>query len=337
MEKVKRFFRELNEKRSYQVVFFVVSMCVVLGGYVILRTVVAEGSSHRYTVVKDKNLIKYVEEVSVERDILTVSGWCFYKDVDSNKNNVQVFLKNIDDEEDTVWLDVEKVIRDDVDAYYDCAYDYSQTGFEARTKVKKLDLQEKDYEIFLKISFTKEEVERTEEGETVVEREYVKTVSAKRYISDGKLTALKPGLDKEPTRTASMEINTVFDKGQLLQHREDLDTYIYQYGKKLYWVAGKNFYFEEDGTTYIQYQLDTTQADNLPKYRIENGWGWDNLGFIFEDNEMKKEDVYPYRIAVRDLPIDYSVTCFETGYFNDAEWIWKENSNIDIRLVSNKN
>ena len=31
MEKVKRFFRNFNEKKSYRVVFFVVSMCVILG------------------------------------------------------------------------------------------------------------------------------------------------------------------------------------------------------------------------------------------------------------------------------------------------------------------
>ena len=33
MEKIRQFFRDLSEKKSYQVIYFVISMCIVMGGY----------------------------------------------------------------------------------------------------------------------------------------------------------------------------------------------------------------------------------------------------------------------------------------------------------------
>ena len=91
----------------------------------------------------------------------------------------------------------------------------------------------------------------------------------------------------------------------------------------MYWVADKDFYFEEDGSTYIQYQLWTTQTDKLPEKRIENGWMWDNIGGYFENYELDR--IYgTYRVMRRELPKDYPIISILTGYHKDNEWIWKE-------------
>lgn len=325
MEKVKRLFRNLSEKRSYQIVFFVVSMCVVLGMYVGVHAKIAIQKAHEYTIGQDRRgLIKYIEDVEIEGDVIKISGWCLKKGINSGDQKIQVFLRNLEDENDVVWMEVERIDRDDVNDYYDCSYDYSQTGFEARANIREVDFQEKDYEIFLKVSYVDKEREN---------KKAVSTVSSRRYIVDGALTTIASEVDKEPVKTASTELNTIFDNGQLLLYREDFDIYVYQYDGKIYWVAGEKFFFEEDATTYIQYQLDTSRIDKLPKSRLENEWYWDNMGFAFEEYEITEKGFTPYRVAVREIPTEYPVLCFWTGYHVDT-WIWEEYLNLDIREVN---
>lgn len=317
MEKVRRFFRNFNEKRSYQIVFFIVSMCVILGGYFVLRMKVTEEVSHRYTVVEDKNVIKYIEDVSIEEDTLTVSGWCFYKDFNSNQNDVQIFLRNIDDEKDIVWLEVEMVQRDDINAYFDSEYDYSQVGFYAKTKTKRLNLQEKNYEIFVKLN-CKNDIKN------------VWTTSTHRYICSGIFTSFKPE-EKQPQKTKSDIFNAIIDNGQLLMYNKSVDLYLYQYEKSLYWVAGEEYCFEKDGTTTIPYQLRTTRIDKLPAYRLENGWDWDSKGFVFEEKEIVLGQDVPYRVAMSDIPLTYPVIYFWTGNYEEGVWNWLNTMNLDIR------
>ena len=101
------------------------------------------------------------------------------------------------------------------------------------------------------------------------------------------------------------------------------DDFGYQRNGALYWIVDEYFNFEEDGSTYIQYQLWTTQTENLPKHRLENNWLWDNIGGNFEDYEIK-DDFGPYRVMKRELPKEYSITSIVTGYYKDGKWIWQE-------------
>ena len=98
----------------------------------------------------------------------------------------------------------------------------------------------------------------------------------------------------------------------------------------MYWIAGKDFFFEEDGTTYIQFHLSTTRVDRLPEIRQENGHNWDNIGFIFEEKELKDEATELYRVAVHDIPLEYPITHFWTGYYSNSVWVWKEYRTLDI-------
>ena len=84
----------------------------------------------------------------------------------------------------------------------------------------------------------------------------------------------------------------------------------------------RDFYFEPDGTTYIQYQLCTTQTENLPEKRLAHGNLWDNIGGHFEKYEIEG-DFGEYRVMKREIPTEYSVTSIETGYYKNGEWIWK--------------
>ena len=79
----------------------------------------------------------------------------------------------------------------------------------------------------------------------------------------------------------------------------------------------------KDGSTYIQYQLWTTQKDRLPEKRLENGHFWDNIGGYFEEYEIRG-NFGQYRVMKRELPTAYAITTIVTGYYKDGAWIWKE-------------
>lgn len=119
-------------------------------------------------------------------------------------------------------------------------------------------------------------------------------------------------------------INADFiEYGTLRAYRPDYHCWVYQYEDSLYWIAEPGFYFEDDGTTYIQYQLWTTQEERLPEKRLANNWEWDNIGGYFEKNEIQGE-FGQYRVSKREIPKEYAITSIVTGYYKKGIWIWKE-------------
>lgn len=329
MEKIKRFFRELNEKRVYQIVFFVASMCVILSGYVFLRIRITDEISKRYTVVEDKNLVKFVEEVTVENGRLTIYGWCFYVGTASSKDKVRVFLRNINDEEEVIWLEVEDVQRSDVKEYYGGVIDYQESGFKAWTQLKNVDLDTKDYEILIKFSFD----EAVKNNKSNMEQKEV-TVETKRYICKGVLCDLPFEKSSTFNYEESIELKEVFENGHLIALWEEDDICIYQYKSKVYWIVGKEYQFSEDGMTYIGYQIDTTRSDLLPIERQQNNLKFDNRSFYFEQKEIEITGSPCHRVAVCELPSEYPITCITTGYYIDSDWKQRECFNIDISVLA---
>lgn len=315
-----------------KIIIFFVGMGIILGAYAWMRNIVQHGIDQRYELVEHNDLIRYVESAEVTDNELVISGWCFYTGVDTERNKVQVFLRNVEDEADTIWLDVEPVVREDVNNYYDCNVDYRYCGFRANKELKKISLEGKNFEILIKLSYEVEGIVKDGDKEVATQEKCVKTVLTNRYLCDGVFTALLP--EDEPIQTESALLNEIFEKGQLMLYHKDADMYVYQYGTKMYWVAGKDFYFEEDGTTYIQFQLGTTRADRLPKHRQENGWNWDNIGFVFEERELKDEVTALYRVTVCDIPTEYPITRFGTGYYTDSAWVWQVYRTPDISELS---
>lgn len=172
-----------------------------------------------------------------------------------------------------------------IDQYYLCEENYSNVGFAAEAVINP----NETYEILVK----------WENGVTM---------PAGVFLQDGVLVrSLSPAPDFE---------------GVLLAARPEYSFYVYQQGGDLYWLCGDSFPFEEDGSTYIQYQLWTTQIDRLPQKRLEQECYWDNIGFPFEQNET--ESFGEYRAAKSRIPEEYAVTAIVTGYYKDGMWIWKD-------------
>lgn len=191
-------------------------------------------------------------------------------------------------------LDAETYLaRPDVNAYFDCEQNYTWSGFQA-------------------------DVEMEGEWEYYVIAGPLLLIPTGTYISENGVHYVAEDGFKPP------ELDEDFvSVGTPLVCRPDEHCWVYQYGDCLYWVADEGFRFEDDGSTYIQYQLWTTRPDRLPHVRIENGWDWDNIGGNFEDYELAG-DFGRYRVMRCHLPTAYPITSVMTGYYVNSSWIWCE-------------
>ena len=195
-------------------------------------------------------------------------------------------------------LETEQTQRPDVNNYFLCEHDYTDSGFEA---IGKIDASE--YEILIRWPWS-------------VALSTGVYVDADDIHYSPNASFIAPDVNNAP------DLKDIVEEGTLRVYRPDYHCWVYQIENSLYWIVDQEFNFEEDGTTYIQYQLYTTQKDKLPQRRIDNGWFWDNIGGCFEDYEVRG-DFGPYRVMKRELPKEYSITSIVTGYYKDGEWIWK--------------
>ena len=183
--------------------------------------------------------------------------------------------------------------RVDVNDYFSCEYDYSNCGF------KLDDLPDKG------------------EYEFVVRCKPLVVAHTDVYVNNGRICYTKQASFIPP------ELDTDFiNKGALRVYRPDQHCWVYQYDGSLYWVVDHQFSFNPSGSTYIQYQLWTTQMDKLPQHRLEHAWYWDYISGYFEDYELEG-DFGDYRVMKRELPTKYAIKGILTGYHANNRWIWK--------------
>lgn len=197
--------------------------------------------------------------------------------------------------EDGTRIELEKEIvpRSDVNNYFLCDYDYTSSGFTARGAV-----EEGEYEVLIKWPWS-----------IALSTGVFINSDGVHYVSEKEFEA--------------PEINADFiQKGVVRVYRPDFHCWVYQYEGSLYWIVDQDFNFEEDDTTYIQYQLWTSQRENLPPKRLDNNWLWDNIGGNFEDYEVQ-DDFGEYRVMRRELPTEYPITAIVTGYHKNRKWIWR--------------
>ena len=171
-----------------------------------------------------------------------------------------------------------------------------------------------------------ESLEKESSSNTAVEDSHHKiTETASPIDTDEEDIILGTTTEKnlaDTTRFEMPDLTTDFVKnGTLLVCRPDMHIWIFQYNGSLYWVADEGFHFEDDGLTYIQYHLWTTQTEKLPPGRLARNYFWNNLSGYFEKYEISG-DFGKYRVMWCELPTDYSITSILTGYYKDGEWVW---------------
>lgn len=166
-------------------------------------------------------------------------------------------------------------------------------------------------------------ITNTSEFEVMIRWPWTMTLSTGAFISGSDIHYYQLEDLVEPNVSNAPELRDIVENGILRVYRPDFHCWVYQKDWSLYWIVDQDFDFEDDGSTYIQYQLWTTQMDKLPEKRLENNWLWDNIGGYFEDYELEG-NFGPYRVMKRDIPTAYPVTAIETGYYKKGAWIWKD-------------
>lgn len=300
MEKVKRFFRNLSEKRSYQIVFFVMSMCVIFLGYFVIR----EKIGKQFVIYEDDfSWVYQVDSVGIEDDRFVMKGFAFQLKEDTGNANYEIVLHESLTGKNS-FLKMRYTERKDINDYFLCEYDYLHSGFEAEINEDELSLQKQNYEVLLKIKGRK------------------KAYHTGIYLVNGEMVYANPQEFVQP-KVAGTELEDIINNAMLRAYQSDYGVYIYQYEEELYWIMKEDYPFDENGNTVIECHLNTTQIDRLPSHRLENGWNYDNIGFKFIKNEVIYEGVSNYRVAKIKIPTSYAITKISTG-LDKKGWVWKQ-------------
>ena len=263
-----------------------VFMIVCLGVYIHGRGasgVEADTTSRAYCFQIDKAL---VHDGKVE-----LNGFAFRYD---HPMGAPKLLLHSTDNGEQIMLTMEYgLVRPDVNEYFLCDRDYTNVGFTASGEA-----EDGEYEVLIQWPLT-----------LPLSTGVFISSAGVRYFPEESFTA--PKIDAEFIAAGIPRV-----------YRPDYHCWVYQYHNDLYWIADQDFYFEEDNTTYIQYQMWTTQIQNLPEKRLAHHHYWDNIGGYFEDYELEG-NFGDYRVMKREIPTAYSVTSIVTGYYKNGEWIWK--------------
>lgn len=235
-----------------------------------------------------------IDEVEVDGERITLTGFAFR--YERKPVSINLALQSTDTGK-RIRLDSRQTMRPDVNHYFLCEYDYEPTGFIA-TGV----------------------IDPTEEYEVLIQWPWSMPVSTGVFVTGTDIHYVAEKDFTAPT-VENTDLEPIVKNGVLCVFRPDHHCWVYQYEGALYWIADTDFFFEDDETTYIQYQLYTTQTENLPAYRLEHNWLWDNIGDYFETNELTG-NFGVYRVMKRALPTAYSITSIVTGYYKNGKWIW---------------
>ena len=287
----------------------VLAGCLIAGIMVVVITGHSESSG---TLMQE--FAFQVESANRSKDELTLNGYFFINEETAGARECSVSLRpsasdnshsssDAAGETDLATYDLETtsaIPRSDVNNYFLCEYDYTNCGFTA--KIDSAAIKENvQYEVLIKV-----------DGIYFSTGVYIKNTSIE-FVPDS---------EKVDLEVSETDLEKITKDGRLMCSRKDYGCYVYQYKGALYWIADENFDFESDGSTYVQYQLWTTQPEKLPAVRVENNWDWDNIGFNFEDQEITGNmNCGRYRVARKELPSEYSITAIVTGY-HDFTWIW---------------
>ena len=125
-----------------------------------------------------------------------------------------------------------------------------------------------------------------------------------------------------PLETEGTDLEEITAKGVLLSSQPVFHVYVYFYEGSLYWIAEDGFFLEDDGRTFMNAVLWTTEPEKISQYSKDLGLQYDALGVSFEIGEVSG-NFGRYRVCAWKLPKDYPITSIMLGYFYNG-WVWKE-------------
>lgn len=297
-----------GKTRLMQCVICVTLVAIVWIAFFIAYEDISIKNDIKHIVEDDFSFVFQVDSVVESEGEILLDGWVYKLNVNSNEEDINILLLDREKEK-ILYPKIEHKIRDDVNQYFLCEFDYSQSGFVAHFDSKKIDLENRTYEVLV---------------EDKVNEVIYKTGT---FISEGNLMYADPNvfcaLDAMGT-----ELEEVVRDGVLRVYRPDVGVYVYQKDWKLYWIADETVSFEKDEETRFILHLQTTQYKQLPENRIK--YKGDNWDFVFERKEAQM-NTGKYRVAIFDMPTGYAVTDILIGY-HVGEYVWKQSFRPSFEL-----
>lgn len=293
----------MQKKRTiWQVLICIGLLCVIWGGYIL----VIRNYRQQIDEIREDDFswITQVEKIENKDGKITITGFAFKLNKSAKEKAYAIVLRDMDTDK-FVFPKMEYVQRADVNRYFLCDYDYSDSGFIARIDDEVLRLEEKNYEVLVKPYWD----------------EYAYQTGL--YLAKGEMLCTNPenyvALDTEGT-----ELDTIIKNGILRVYEPNIGVYVYQLEETMYWVFEKDYaYFNDNGDMWLQYILYTTQNEKLPKEQLEINCLWNNSSFSFKKRELSQYETEKYRVVACEMPKEHSVTFIQTGHYAE-EWYWRK-------------
>lgn len=249
----------------------------------------------------DFSWVVQIDKVKVEKGKVVIEGFAFELENDAKSDAFDVILRNINTGE-YAFLKMKYQERKDVNDYFSCSYDYTDSGFVAYISERKVDLFNEEYELLIR-------------------PKRKQPFRFNTFLVEGKLKYIDPEEKLTPDVTGT-DLVPVVNEGYAKVLRPDIGMYVYQHNNCLYWIIEPK-YNNIDSNGHIQYKLCTTQAGRLVDINSEKSSNWDNREFWLTDNESLMINTGQYLVIKKELPDSYSVTKILTGK-QTKEWIWLE-------------
>lgn len=305
---INKIFKEMQNDRKKQVVFAVVAMCILVFLYVFVLNSITKNKALTNYIQFDNKVLMKIEELAVKGETLSVSGWIMH--VDKEQFVPRVALRATNGEEILI-LDTKLIECTDVnDVKQLCAkggMEYSLKGYSSKEVLKGIEI-ENCYEIVFVYAS---------------DSNVYQSISSKHFYYAGKVYDYNP-LEVDVPEFHDAKLAEVVSYGNMRAYDAELGICVYQYGGQLYWmIKEKSSLFSETGRTEMPYHITTFFKEDLPESR--NQYGFDNKDFFFEDKELVLAEKSEYRVAVVNIPSEYTPLHITSGVYDsvDKKWIWK--------------
>ena len=312
----------MKRKNIRFIVEIILIICLVIG-LILINEQINDNRKKSFFPKKDDNTYAYqIESVNIEGDELVIKGWFFElansRNVERNVNNTDfrgLLLYDISSKTETdyegkekprvgIKLNTEREKRNDVNKYFNCQYDYSNSGFIARVDKSKVNLENTEYQIVIKCN---------------QEDEY--GILTNSYICGGELKHYDSENNFELNNIAGTYLEKIINNGVCIFSSKENHMCIFQDEWKLYYIVDSEYLFDSLGKTYIQVLIDTTQLDIFSE---GEQYFYYNIGDYFEKSDISQlYDCGEYRVFMIELPQDYAISSILTGSRADDKWNWQ--------------
>ena len=262
-------------------------------------------------------LTKIEDVVEVEKEEVCLSGWIIR--FNSTNKKIYALLKVVDSNDEVLVL-ADTNVRNDIPSVFSEGEDFGECGFYVQIPEEKIK-QDVCYEIEFVLEYYENE-ENEKKKET-----YIKKINSGKYLYNGEIYTYNPTTFEKPN-IEDEQLRIVIEDGDLKKYDKEEKLWIYQYEGELYFILDSTFGSMAETGIGIPVMPKTCQEELLPEHRKQ--YGFDHIGFYYENMEYQREGVLPYQVVKVSLPTEYVITYISTGLFIDREDKWLKAINIPM-------